>query len=159
MDNDAPLEYQIQQALAGSGKTLATAESCAGGLIAHRLTNVSGASEYFVGGIIAYSNSVKMSLLGVPPALLDQFGAVSEPVARAMAEGARDRLCADVAVSVTGVAGPGGGTPEKPVGLVYVAVSDGGETRVKRCQFTGSREEIKSKTADAALGLLMEYLR
>jgi PncC family amidohydrolase len=157
--NAIPLpEHLLLQRLAGSGLILATAESCSGGLIAHRITNVAGSSEYFAGGVVAYSNAVKTALLGVPEDLLERYGAVSDPVARAMAEGARTRLGAAIAVSVTGIAGPGGGTPEKPVGLVYIAVSGPHGVVVRECRFSGSREEIKQQTAETALRLLVEYL-
>ena len=139
-------------------KTIATAESCSGGLIAHRLTNVPGASTPFVGGVVAYSNQVKQALLGVPEELLAAHGAVSEPVARAMAEGVRARLGTDWSVAVTGIAGPGGGSPEKPVGLVYMAVAGPGDTRAVRFQFSGDRESVKSQTAEAALELVWESL-
>jgi PncC family amidohydrolase len=151
-------ENRIVSYLIDAGKTIATAESCSGGLIAHRLTNVPGASTPFLGGIVAYSNTVKMTLLGVPAPTLESFGAVSEETARAMAEGARSALKADMAVAVTGIAGPGGGSAEKPVGLVYMAVAQAGETRVARHLFLGDRESIKMQTAEAALKLVWESL-
>lgn len=157
--NSIPVPEQfVLKSLSGAGQTLATAESCAGGLIAHRITNVPGASEVFLGGIIAYSNTVKTALLGVPEELLIAHGAVSEPVARAMAEGACRRLGSDWSVAVTGIAGPGGGTPEKPVGLVYVAVHGPRVSEVHRVRFQGDRESIKQQTAEAALRILREYL-
>ncbi len=150
------IEEFIGQRLIESKRTLATAESCTGGLIAHRLTNVSGISAVFHGGIIAYSNAVKVAQLGVSEADLEAHGAVSEPVAAQMAEGVRNRFGTDFGIAVTGIAGPTGGTPDKPVGLVYMAVSREGETRVERHQFSGTRPEVKDQTAEAALQLLGE---
>ncbi len=138
--------------------TLATAESCTGGLIAHRITEVSGASGFFRGGVVAYSNALKESLLEVSHATLAEFGAVSEAVAREMAEGARRLLEADLAVAVTGIAGPTGGTPEKPVGLVYIAVARWDTCRVTQNRFSGDRGEVKMQTADRALAMLKEWL-
>ncbi|HRZ87531.1 MAG TPA: nicotinamide-nucleotide amidohydrolase family protein [bacterium] len=139
--------------------TLAVAESCTGGLIASLLTDVPGSSGYFAGGVIAYANAVKEELLGVRPATLRASGAVSERTAREMADGAR-RLCsANVAVAVTGIAGPGGGTPRKPVGLVYVALSCGKRTICEKHLFRGGRLQVKKKTAGAALKLVEAYGR
>lgn len=137
------------------GLTIGTAESCSGGLIAHALTNVDGASRWFVGGVVAYSNAVKTSLLGVDAADLDRHGAVSEPVARAMAEGVRRVLGADCGIGVTGIAGPTGGTAEKPVGLVYIAVAVPTGTTVTRNVFAGSRLDVKRQTAERALTMLL----
>ena len=140
------------------GLTLATAESCTGGLVASKLTAVPGASDVFVGSVVAYSNAAKQTELGVPAELLEAHGAVSAEVAEAMAEGARSRLGADVAVSVTGIAGPAGGTPEKPVGLVYVHVAgpDGGEAR--RMDLPGDRGMIRGRATTAALHLVRRLL-
>jgi PncC family amidohydrolase len=148
--------------LAGSyfiqaGMTLATAESCTGGLIAHRLTTVSGASAYFLGSVVAYHNSVKHALLGVPEDILASHGAVSEETARGMAEGVRRLIGSTYGLAVTGIAGPTGGSTEKPIGLVYLAVAREDGTAVLRRQFSGTREEIKSQTAQAAIRLLLEY--
>jgi PncC family amidohydrolase len=140
-----------------AGMTLATAESCTGGLIAHRLTNVSGASAYFLGSVVAYHNSVKHALLGVPEDVLAAHGAVSEGTARDMAEGVRRLVGATYGLAVTGVAGPTGGSVDKPVGLVYLAVARGDGTAVIRRQFSGTREEIKAQTAETAIKLLLEY--
>jgi nicotinamide-nucleotide amidase len=140
------------------GLTLATAESCTGGLVASRLTAVPGASDVFVGGVVAYSNEVKGAELGVPEALVAQHGAVSAEVAAAMANGARARLDAGVAVAVTGVAGPGGGTPEKPVGLVFAhAVGPDGERSV-RTELPGDREMIRGRATAASLHLVRRLL-
>ena len=138
---------------------LSTAESCTGGLIAHRVTNVSGSSGYFDRGFITYSNEAKMQLLGVPEEVLIVHGAVSEPCARAMAEGARRAAASEAGLSVTGIAGPSGGTPEKPVGTVFMAVALPAGTDCRLFQFEGSRVEIKEQTAEAALGMLCEALQ
>lgn len=158
MPERPPREFQIIPHLIETRKTVATAESCSGGLIAHRLTNVPGASTPFLGGLVAYSNTVKMEMLDVSMMTLDVFGAVSGATARAMAEGARARFGADYAIAVTGIAGPGGGTPEKPVGLVYMSVAQEPGTTVHEHHFSGDREAIKAQTADAALDYLWETL-
>lgn len=152
------LEQEVGARLLAAGLTVATAESCSGGLIAHRITNVPGASAYFLGGVVVYRNDAKVLLLGVSTADLAAYGAVSEPVARQMAEGVRSRLGADFGIGVTGVAGPEGGTAEKPVGLVYVAVADAAETVVTRNVFSGGREAVKAQTADRALSMLIRNL-
>lgn len=157
-DASMPLEAEIGGKLSALGYSLATAESCSGGLIAHRITNVPGSSNYFLGGVVTYSNEAKSSLLGVDEESLAAHGAVSEVVAKEMAEGARRCFGADWAVAVTGVAGPDGGTPEKPVGLVYAAVSGPGETRVTRNLFSGGREAVKAQSAERALVLVLECL-
>ena len=136
------------------GLSLATAESCTGGLVAGRLTDVPGSSDVFRGAIVAYDNGVKESLLGVDVSLLAEHGAVSPEVAAAMARGARERLGVDVAVSVTGVAGPGGGSEEKPVGLVFLHASGPMGERDLRFSFPGDRETIRSRSAVAALHLV-----
>ena len=134
--------------------TLATAESCTGGLVAARLTDVPGSSDVFLGGIIAYADEVKIAQLGVPEGVLAEHGAVSEEAAAAMAQGARARLGADVAVSVTGVAGPGGGTGEKPVGLVFLHAAGPGGELARRVDFPGDRETIRQRAAVVALHLV-----
>jgi len=154
----AALEEHIGERLRANGQSLATAESCSGGLIAHRLTNVAGSSSYFLGGVVSYSNAAKASLLGVQASSLNAHGAVSEAVAREMAEGARGQFGADWAVACTGIAGPSGGTAEKPVGLVYIGLAGPAGTRVERCQFNGDRMSIKQQTADRALALVLEAL-
>ena len=138
------------------GKTLVTAESLTGGGIGAALTQVSGASAVYKGGIISYTNEVKHKLLGVSLETLEQFGAVSEPVAKAMAEGARKILEADMAVSVTGLAGPGGDDYGNPVGTVFIGYSDEDKTVVKPCMFSGDRESIRSQTIAAALQLILD---
>ena len=139
--------------------TLATAESCTGGLIGHRLTNVPGSSEYFLGGIIAYANEIKERVLGVSHLTLDAHGAVSAETALEMARGARQVLGVDLAVSVTGIAGPGGGTAEKPIGLVYVALAAPDFERVERFVWDQDREGNKWESSEAALRLAQEYLQ
>jgi nicotinamide-nucleotide amidase len=136
------------------GLTLATAESCTGGLVAGRLTSVPGSSDVFVGGIVAYADGVKEAELGVPEQILAAHGAVSRETALAMARGARARLGVDVAVSVTGIAGPGGGTEEKPVGLVYLCVSGPGGERERDFVLPGDRESIRLRAAVGALHLV-----
>ncbi len=156
MTSQTSLEERVAALFTDSGQTLSTAESCTGGLIAHRLTNVSGASAFFMGGVVAYDNAVKASVLGVSEETLSAHGAVSAETASAMAEGVRRALRTDYGIAVTGIAGPSGGSPEKPVGLVFLAVSSREGTRVVRGQFSGTRLEIKNQTADAALGLLLD---
>ena len=136
------------------GKTLVTAESLTGGGIGAALTGISGASAVYKGGIISYTNEVKHKLLGVPFEILDQYGAVSEPVAKAMAEGARKVLDADVAVSVTGLAGPSGDEYGNPVGTVFIGYNDSKTTVVKHCLFSGDRESIRNQTIEGSLQLV-----
>jgi nicotinamide-nucleotide amidase len=140
------------------GLTLATAESCTGGLIAARLTDVAGASDVFRGGIVAYADDVKTQELGVPASMLSEHGAVSAEAAKAMAAGAREHLRADVAVAVTGVAGPGGGTAEKPVGLVFLHASGPDGDEALRFEFPGEREWIRTRSAVAGLHLVRRLL-
>ncbi|MGN0999027.1 MAG: CinA family protein [Faecousia sp.] len=140
------------------GKTLATAESCTGGMIGAMLTSVPGASRAYKGGIISYWSQVKQSLLGVSGEDLDRLGPVSMQVAGSMADGARKALQADLAISVTGLAGPDGDEFGCPVGTVFVGFSNGKKTAVKQCAFSGSREEIRTQAARAALEWLMENL-
>lgn len=140
------------------GKRLAVGESCTGGLIAARLTAVPGSSEVFVGGVVAYDNAVKTGLLDVPAATLEAHGAVSEETVRAMAAGAQRRFEADAAIAVTGIAGPGGGTPEKPVGTVWLAARAGDTTRTVKRVFPGDRGEVRARAAQAGLDLLRRLL-
>ena len=148
------LSSDVLQAL--KGRRLATAESLTGGGIGAALTAVSGASAVYAGGIISYTNEAKHRLLGVPMELLEELGAVSQPVAQAMAEGARMALEADAAVSVTGLAGPGGDEFGNPVGTVFIGYSDRRDAFARRYQFTGSREEIREQTIEAALELVYQ---
>ena len=145
---------KVLEALAG--KTLATAESCTGGGIGAALTAIPGSSAVYKGGIISYTNWVKHNLLGVDQHLLDTLGAVSAPVAEAMAKGAREAIQADIAVSVTGLAGPGGDEFGNPVGLVFIGYSDAGKTLSRRFLFPGSREEIRQAACQEALKLSLE---
>ena len=140
------------------GLTLATAESCTGGLIGYALTEVSGSSAYYVGGLISYSNEMKERQLGVAAATLEKHGAVSAQTCVAMAHGARERYGADIGVSVTGIAGPDGGSDTKPVGLTYVAVADVDGTDVRRHVWTGDRHFNKIQSAVATLNLVLERL-
>ena len=151
-------EEKIGRLLLKQGLTLALAESCTGGLIGHRVTNVPGSSAYFVGGVVAYAYSAKERVLGVRHGTLYDYGAVSEQTVLEMARGVRRLLSVDVALSVTGVAGPGGGTPDKPVGLVYIALSTRDFERCERYLWSYDRAGNKAASADAALTLLLEYL-
>jgi PncC family amidohydrolase len=154
------LEEEIIGLLVERGKMLAVAESCTGGLIGHRLTRVSGSSAAFLGGVVAYHNSVKEKTLGVPADILEREGAVSEATALAMAEGVRRLLGADIALAVTGIAGPTGGTEERPVGLTYVALSAAPDVLIcERHLWRGRRQQNKDSSAMAALSLLLRYLR
>ena len=160
MDETTPSrESQLCALMRERGLSLATAESCSGGLIAHWITCVSGSSAYYLGGVVSYGNKAKMTFLGVKRETLEAEGAVSEEVAREMAEGARERFKSTVAVSTTGIAGPTGGTEEKPVGLVYFARATEDGTRVDRKQFSGDRESVKEQTADHALSMILDYLK
>jgi PncC family amidohydrolase len=147
---------RLQAACLERGRTVAAAESCTGGLVAHLITEVPGSSGYFRGGVVAYSDDVKRAALGVPDDVLRSHGAVSAQVAVAMAEGVRSRLGADLAVGVTGIAGPAGGTEAKPVGLVYVAVAGASGPLVRRYQWPHDREGNKRASAEAVLRLLLE---
>ena len=142
-----------------AGRTLVTAESLTGGGIGAALTSVSGASAVYKGGIISYTNEVKHRILGVPAEDLDQYGAVSAPVAKAMAEGVRSLLKADISVSVTGLAGPGGDEYGNPVGTVFIGYSDADITEVKRFLFCGDRESIRKQTAEEALKLVLKNVK
>jgi len=153
-----PLTAAVGDLLRARGWRLAVAESCTGGLVGHLITDVAGSSDYFVGGVIAYSNAAKMELLGVRPETLARHGAVSEETAREMAGGARRLLGAEVALAVTGIAGPGGGTPDKPVGLVYLALDAVNGQVCRRFVWSGDRAANKAESARAALALLREWL-
>ena len=145
--------------MALKGKTLATAESCTGGGIGAAITAVPGASKVFKGGVISYTNEVKEHCLGVDPAVLEKYGAVSAPVAGAMASGVRNLLHTDVAVSVTGLAGPGGDDFGNPVGTVFIAFADGNGANVRECRISGSRDAIRSQTVRIALELVLEMMK
>lgn len=151
-------EAVVGQLLVREGLTLAVAESCTGGLLCHLITNVPGSSAYFEGGIVAYSYNAKERLLGVRHGTLYEHGAVSEETAHEMADGARRALGTDIGLSITGIAGPTGGMPGKPVGLVYIALSARGFSRCVRYAWGHDREGNKQASAVAALQLLREYL-
>jgi nicotinamide-nucleotide amidase len=158
------MEAVIGRYLAGRKMTVAVAESCTGGLIGHRLTQVPGSSAYLDRVAVCYSNRAKIELLGVPESLIRRHGAVSGPVAAAMAKGVRIKSRVDIGLSVTGIAGPAGGTPQKPVGLVYVGLNarrsnraSGGNTVIE-CRFHGTRDTIKLRASQAALNLLRQWL-
>lgn len=140
------------------GIRLATAESCTGGLLGHRLTNVPGSSEYYLGGVTAYAYEAKVRLLGVRWESLEKYGAVSREVALEMAHGIGQALGADIALSITGIAGPGGGMPDKPVGLTWIAISAVSIAEAWRFVFQGNRLENKEQSAQAAMKLLVDYL-
>jgi competence/damage-inducible protein CinA-like protein len=152
------VEELVLEACRVRGLTLATAESCTGGLVAQRLTSVPGSSDVFLGSVVAYADEVKVRELGVPQELLEQHGSVSAEAAAAMAAGARERLRADVAVAVTGIAGPGGGTEDKPVGLVYLQAEAPGGERALEFHFAGDRESIRRRAAATALHLVRRLL-
>lgn len=151
------MEEVVGNLLREHGKSLATAESCTGGLISNRITNVPGSSDYFLEGVVSYSNDAKEKILGVPKELLDTHGAVSAPVVEAMARGVRKLAGSDIGIAVSGIAGPGGGTQEKPVGTVFIGIDSGKEeTRSEKFRFYGSREEIKLVTSSHALRMVMQ---
>jgi nicotinamide-nucleotide amidase len=152
------LESAAGYALAAKRKTLAIAESCTGGLLANRITNISGSSKYFLMGVVAYSNKAKTSFLGVPGKLIKKHGAVSKEVALDMATGIKNLAHSDIGIGVTGIAGPSGGTGKKPVGLVYIALADARGTMVRECHFIGNRQDIKHQASTAALVLLRSII-
>lgn len=153
------LEEVVGMYLIMRQKTVAVAESCTGGLLAERLTRTPGSSGFFVGGVVCYSNELKTKFAGVPPALLETHGAVSQPVAQALAEGIRARTGASLGVGITGIAGPGGGTPEKPVGLVFVSLADERGTQVRGFRFPGSRERIRHWASQVALEMIRRRVK
>ena len=150
--------FRLANELIDRGLTLATAESCTGGGLSQLLTTIPGSSAFFIGGIIAYQNRVKSNFLGVPQQTLTQHGAVSASTATAMAEGCRNRFSTDIAVSITGIAGPGGGSPEKPVGLVFLAVATDQHTSVVKHNFPGDREQVREAAISSALDLILEAI-
>ncbi|MDH6534861.1 CinA family protein [Parabacteroides sp. 52] len=152
------LEEQIGQLLLAKGYMLGTAESCTGGRIASMITSLPGSSRYFAGGIVSYSNAVKSHVLGVSIRDLDRFGAVSHPVVEQMVSGALSVLGCDCAVATSGIAGPGGGTPGKPVGTVYIAAATPDKVKVLSCHFEGDRAEVIRQSAEKALTLLGDLL-
>ena len=154
-----PVEVEVGELLTKQKRTLAVAESCTGGLITHRLTNVPGSSVYLIGGVIAYAYEAKVAALGVTWETLNQFGAVSEETVRAMARGVRTKFGCTLGLAITGIAGPGGGMPGKPVGLTFIALADDAGERVERHVWQGDRIQNKEQSAQAALGLLKNYLQ
>ena len=157
-EGDDSMESVVGRMLREAGKTLATAESCTGGLIAERITDVPGSSDYFVGGVVAYANAAKASLLGVSASLIEREGAVSEAVVRAMAEGARARFGSDFALATSGISGPGGGTATKPVGLVWIALASAAETHSDSFVFAVDRSRHRSLTSQVALDWIRRRL-
>ena len=153
-----PLEALVGRLLRECGRTIACAESCTGGLLTSRLTDVAGSSAYVMGAVVSYTNEVKVSLVGVHEATLKTFGAVSEKTAREMAEGVRRAIPANIGVGITGIAGPGGATAEKPVGLVYIAVAAEHMTHAVRHVFSGSRAEVKRQSTEAALAMVRDLI-
>jgi PncC family amidohydrolase len=151
-----PLAERLQGLCLGRGLTVATAESCTGGMIADVLTSIPGASRYVLGGVVAYADQAKVALLGVPEAMIEAHGAVSAQVARAMATAARDRFSSTLAVAVTGVAGPGGGSDAKPVGLTYLALADPERVEVRRLVWSGDRATNRLESTAAAIEWLIE---
>ncbi len=154
--NSMRLDKKVALTLTQQKKTLATAESCTGGLLAHTLTNLPGASQFFYLGLVAYDNSAKTSLLGISPSIIKKHGAVSQTVAKAMAVNVRKILKTDYGISITGIAGPSGGSAAKPVGLVFIAVSTTKKTFVTSFHFKGTRLTIKTQAVNAALKLLLK---
>ena len=153
------LEVILGRLLTENKQTLAIAESCTGGLITHRLTNVPGSSAYIIASVIAYAYEAKVAALGVSWDTLNKFGAVSAETVTEMARGAREKFSATIGLAITGIAGPGGGTPDKPVGLVYIALADANDVIVERHIWRGNRLQNKEQSAQAALELLYRYLK
>jgi nicotinamide-nucleotide amidase len=158
-DDGRTVDQQVADLLRAGGLTIATAESCTGGLLAARLTDLAGSSDYVLGGLVVYSNEAKVALAGVDPALIERVGAVSREVAEALADGARAALEADFGVGITGVAGPGGGTPEKPVGLVWFSVAGPDDARLTRSiNLPGGRADIRDRSTTVAMHLVRRLL-
>jgi nicotinamide-nucleotide amidase len=153
------LEEVVGMYLMMRRRTVAVAESCTGGLLSERLTRIAGSSNFFLGGVVCYSNELKTLLAGVPEALIATHGAVSKPVAQAMAEGVRRRADASLGIGITGIAGPGGGTPEKPVGLVFIGLADEKGTSVREFRFPGDRERVRFWASQAALEMIRRRVR
>jgi PncC family amidohydrolase len=153
------LEARVGRLLRQRGLTLATAESCSGGLLGHRLTNVSGSSDYYLGGVISYHNRIKTALLNVEPAVLEREGAVSNPVARQMARGVSQLMGADIGIGITGIAGPSGGTAEKPVGLVFIALVMERYEHCERYIWPYDRVGNKDASVERALQMTLEILQ
>ncbi len=156
--DDEPIESAVVRLLAERGRTLALAESCTGGTLAGRITDVAGSSQVFLGGCVTYSNEVKTELVGVPADLIAAHGAVSQEVAEAMARGVRERLGATYGIGITGIAGPGGGSPEKPVGLVYIGLAYPDGVEVTRNQYIGIRADVRHRATQTALTMLRDRI-
>lgn len=156
---EKPLEVLVGELLTKRGLKLVTAESCTGGLIGHLITNVAGSSTYYLGGVTAYANEAKARLLGVRWETIEKYGAVSSETVIEMARGIRTALEADIGISVSGIAGPGGGSPEKPVGTVWIGLSSQREEYSRHYLWSGDRLAIKQQSAQASLSLLVEYLQ
>ena len=149
-------EERLGEVLTQRRRTIATVESCTGGGLAYRLTDVPGASAYYLGSVIAYDNRIKTEWVGVPESLFDRHGAVSAETATAMAEGGRTRFDTDLCLAITGIAGPDGGTPDKPVGTVFISAASRAETRTKRFEFAGDRGRVRQSAIDAALDMALD---
>jgi len=156
---DVNLLKKVSNLLKEKNLKVATAESCTGGLIAHTLTNISGSSDYFDRGVVSYSNKAKTDFLGVPENILKKYGAVSKEVVKIMAEGIRIKSNVDLGIATTGIAGPTGGTKEKPVGLVFIAISTSHGTYIRRYQFSGNRLQNKEQTCNASLWMIHDHLK
>jgi PncC family amidohydrolase len=156
---DKPLEVTVGELLLQHRLWLAAAESCTGGLISHLITNIAGSSNYYLGGVTAYANEAKVRLLGVSQATLDRYGAVSEETVLEMARGIRKAIGADIGVSVSGIAGPTGGTPDKPVGTVWIGLSSAPHEYARHFMWTGDRLAVKEQSAKAALKMVVEHLQ
>jgi nicotinamide-nucleotide amidase len=157
-DDGTSIDEQVARLLRDGRKTIATAESCTGGLLAGRLTDLAGSSDYVLGGLVVYSDEAKIALAGVDPALIERVGAVSTEVAEALAAGARERVGAEVGVGITGIAGPGGGTPEKPVGTVCFSVSDGTHSLTRKTTLPGARSDIRDRSTTVAMHMTRRLL-
>lgn len=151
-------EERIGEILQSKSLTIGFAESCTGGLLASRITDISGSSRYFMAGLVTYSNEAKTKFLAVPEEIITQNGAVSAIVAELMATGVRNRADVDIGLSITGIAGPTGGSLEKPVGTVFMGLAAQDGVRVEKCLFTGDRREIRKQAAETALKLILDYL-
>ncbi|MFC2768679.1 CinA family protein [Mitsuokella sp. oral taxon 131] len=158
MNEKKTLEMRVGELLTARGLTIACAESCTGGLLTSRLTDVAGSSAYVMGSVVSYTNAIKERLVGVRHETLAAHGAVSEETAREMAEGIRRAIRTDIGVGITGIAGPGGGTVEKPVGLVFIAISGVAGIIAHKKYFTGTRVENKRSSTESALSIIVEYL-
>lgn len=152
------LEKRVGDVLRGNKLSIAVAESCTGGLISHRITNIPGSSDYFDRSVVVYSNASKTQLLGVPKLIIESFGAVSNETAKAMAEGIKKMSGSDLGLAVTGIAGPGGASPSKPVGLVYISLASTKPTVVREFRFMGERSDIKEQACEEALKMVLGFL-